>query len=80
MQRALAASANSIANCVQRLDGFTRLQRCATSAKTLVFQMANPEADVMFSVGPGREVDSSGHAILSARAGQLLDRMLAAIG
>lgn len=77
--RALAASANSIAELRAALDGFTGCN-LRHSAKTLVFADGNPEADVMFiGEAPGREEDLQG-APFVGRAGQLLDRMLGAIG
>ena len=77
--RALAASANSIAELRAALDGFTGCN-LRHSAKTLVFADGNPEADVMFiGEAPGREEDLQGTPFVG-RAGQLLDRMLAAIG
>ncbi|MEP3438767.1 MAG: uracil-DNA glycosylase [Hoeflea sp.] len=77
--RALAASAGSIPELRAALDGFTGCN-LRHSAKTLVFADGNPEADVMFiGEAPGREEDIQG-APFVGRAGQLLDRMLAAIG
>jgi uracil-DNA glycosylase len=77
--RALAASANTIAELRAALDGFTGCN-LRHSAKTLVFADGNPEADVMFiGEAPGREEDLQG-APFVGRAGQLLDRMLGAIG
>ena len=77
--RALAASANSIADLRAALDGFTGCN-LRHSAKTLVFADGNPDADVMFiGEAPGREEDLQGTPFVG-RAGQLLDRMLAAIG
>jgi uracil-DNA glycosylase len=77
--RALAASASTIAELRAALDGFTGCN-LRHSAKTLVFADGNPEADVMFiGEAPGREEDLQGMPFVG-RAGQLLDRMLAAIG
>lgn len=77
--RALAASANTIPELRAALDGFTGCN-LRHSAKTLVFADGNPEADVMFvGEAPGREEDLQGMPFVG-RAGQLLDRMLAAIG
>lgn len=77
--RALAARANSIDELRAALDGFTGCN-LRHSAKTLVFADGNPEADVMFiGEAPGREEDLQGMPFVG-RAGQLLDRMLAAIG
>jgi uracil-DNA glycosylase family 4 len=77
--RALAAGAGTIAELRAALDGFTGCN-LRHSAKTLVFADGNPEADVMFiGEAPGREEDLQGMPFVG-RAGQLLDRMLAAIG
>jgi len=77
--RALAASATTIAELRAALDGFTGCN-LRHSAKTLVFADGNPEADIMFiGEAPGREEDIQG-APFVGRAGQLLDRMLGAIG
>lgn len=77
--RGLAASANSITELRAALAGFTGCN-LRHSAKTLVFADGNPDADVMFiGEAPGREEDLQGTPFVG-RAGQLLDRMLAAIG
>ncbi|WP_412048570.1 uracil-DNA glycosylase [Hoeflea sp. Naph1] len=77
--RALAASANSISELRAALDGFTGCN-LRHSAKSLVFADGNPEAPVMFiGEAPGRDEDLQG-APFVGRAGQMLDRMLAAIG
>lgn len=77
--RALAASATTIAGLRAALDGFTGCN-LRHSAKTLVFADGNPEAEVMFiGEAPGREEDIQGVPFVG-RAGQLLDRMLGAIG
>ncbi|MBU2486520.1 MAG: uracil-DNA glycosylase, partial [Alphaproteobacteria bacterium] len=76
--RALAASANTIAELRAALEGFTGCN-LRHSAKTLVFADGNPDADIMFiGEAPGREEDLQGMPFVG-RAGQLLDRMLAAI-
>ena len=77
--RSLAASAGSIDELRAALGGFTGCN-LRHSAKTLVFADGNPQADVMFiGEAPGREEDIQGMPFVG-RAGQLLDRMLAAIG
>lgn len=77
--RALAAEADSIealASLVAAFDGCP-LKRTAT---TTVFMDGNPSARVMIvGEAPGAEEDRSGKPFVG-RAGQLLDRMLAAIG
>ena len=77
--RALAAAASSIAELRSTLETYTGCN-LRHSAKTMVFADGNPEADVMFiGEAPGREEDLQGTPFVG-RAGQLLDRMLAAIG
>lgn len=77
--RGLAANASSIAELRAALEAYTGCN-LRHSAKTLVFADGNPEADVMFiGEAPGREEDLQGTPFVG-RAGQLLDRMLAAIG
>jgi uracil-DNA glycosylase family 4 len=77
--RALAASASTIDELRAALDGFTGCN-LRHSAKSLVFADGNPDADVMFiGEAPGRDEDLQGLPFVG-RAGQLLDRMLAAIG
>jgi uracil-DNA glycosylase len=59
-----------------------RFEGCALSATAsrLVFADGNPEADIMLvGEAPGREEDIQGKPFVG-RSGQLLDRMLAAIG
>jgi DNA polymerase len=63
-------------------DILSRFQGCAlrNTAKQLVFADGNPEARVMFvGEAPGREEDIAGLPFVGP-SGQLLDRMLAAIG
>lgn len=77
--RNLAASANSISELRAALNSFTGCN-LRHSAKTLVFADGNPEADVMFiGEAPDRDEDLQGTPFVG-RAGQLLDRMLGAIG
>lgn len=77
--RALAASAKTISELRQALEGYNGCN-LRHSAKSLVFADGNPEADVMFiGEAPGRDEDLQGLPFVG-RAGQLLDRMLAAIG
>ncbi|MCY0094474.1 uracil-DNA glycosylase [Hoeflea ulvae] len=77
--RSLAAAAGSIAELRAALDGFTGCN-LRHSAKSLVFADGNPDADIMFiGEAPDREEDIQG-APFVGRPGQLLDRMLAAIG
>src|SRR5215475_5764677 len=71
-----AASLDVLRTIIERFEG------CALrfTAKQLVFADGNPQARVMF-VGdaPGRDEDIAGRAFVG-RSGQLLDRMMAAIG
>lgn len=77
--RALAASATTIVELRQALEGYTGCN-LRHSAKNLVFADGNPEADVMFiGEAPGRDEDLQGVPFVG-RAGQLLDRTLASIG
>ncbi len=77
--RALAAGASTIAALRAALDGFTGCN-LRNSAKSLVFADGNPEAPVMvIGEAPGRDEDLQGLPFVGG-AGQLLDRMLKAIG
>jgi DNA polymerase len=77
--RTAAAAASSLAEleeALKRFDG-CGLKR---TAKNLCFARGNPAAQVMLiGEAPGRDEDLSGLPFVG-RAGQLLDRMLAAIG
>lgn len=77
--RDLAASAASLADlkaCLQTFEGCN----LKLTAKTLVFGDGNPEARLMLvGEAPGRDEDLQGKPFVG-RSGQLLDRMLAAIG
>mgnify|MGYP001806329942 CR=1 FL=1 len=71
-----AASLDELRDLLGRFDG------CAlkTTAKSLVFADGNPQGRVMLvGEAPGAEEDRSGLPFVG-RSGQLLDRMLAAIG
>jgi DNA polymerase len=77
--RAAAKNAASLDALRAMLDGF---EGCALkgTAKQLVFADGNPQARVMFvGEAPGRDEDIEGLPFVG-RSGQLLDRMLAAIG
>ena len=77
--RALAASATDLAMLRENLAGF---DGCALklSAKSLVFADGTPGSRVMLvGEAPGSEEDRQGKPFVG-RSGQLLDRMLAAIG
>ena len=77
--RAAAAEATTLSELKAALEGFTGCN-LRYSAKTVVFADGNPEAEIMFvGEAPGREEDMQGLPFVG-RAGQLLDRMLAAIG
>lgn len=77
--RALAAAAPDLASLEAILRDF---EGCAlkSTASRLVFADGNPAARIMIvGEAPGREEDEVGRPFVG-RAGQLLDRMLAAIG
>lgn len=77
--RELARSAKTLDELRDRLDAF---EGCGlrTTATQLVFAAGNPTSRVMFiGEAPGREEDIQGLPFVG-RSGQLLDRMLAAIG
>jgi len=77
--RAAAKTAATLDELRAILDGF---EGCALkgTARQLVFADGNPQARVMFvGEAPGREEDLEGLPFVG-RSGQLLDRMLAAIG
>lgn len=77
--RERAASARTLDELRGLLEAF---EGCALkfSAKNLAFSDGNPEGRVMFvGEAPGAEEDRAGRPFVG-RAGQLLDRMLAAIG
>jgi len=77
--REAARSASSLDELRQILAGFDGCNLKFT-AKSLVFADGNPAASVMFvGEAPGREEDLEGLPFVG-RSGQLLDRMLAAIG
>ena len=76
---ALAAGAQSLNALRAALEGF---DGCALkkSARSLVFADGNPQAKIMLiGEAPGRDEDAQGLPFVG-RSGQLLDRMLAAIG
>ncbi len=76
---ALAAGCNSFAEIAAALATFDAcpLKRTATN---LVYMDGNPEARLLFiGEAPGREEDLTGSPFVG-RSGQLLDKMLAAIG
>ncbi|WP_339614469.1 uracil-DNA glycosylase [uncultured Parvibaculum sp.] len=81
-----AETAREIASRCQTLDelkqALSDFEGCALkfTAKNLVFADGNPEAELMFvGEAPGRDEDIQGLPFVG-RAGQLLDRMLTAIG
>lgn len=77
--RDAAASAKSLDELRQLLDAFDGCALKATATR-LVFSDGNPEAKVMLvGEAPGRDEDIQGLPFVG-RSGQLLDRMLAAIG
>lgn len=75
----LAAAAESLEALRKAMDGFTGCNLRRT-AKQLVFADGNPQAGIMLiGEAPGRDEDLQGLPFVG-RSGQLLDRMLAAIG
>ena len=77
--KALAAAAgdlDALKTAIERFDGCSLKQ----GARNTVFSDGNPAARVMFiGEAPGRDEDREGKPFVG-RSGQLLDRMLAAIG
>ncbi|WP_244642611.1 uracil-DNA glycosylase family protein [Phyllobacterium sp. 628] len=79
MARQLASSASTLEELRTQLAAFDGCNLKFT-AKNLVFADGNPNAPIMFvGEAPGREEDLEGVPFIG-RSGQLLDRMLAAIG
>ena len=77
--RALAREAATIQELHDALAGFDGCN-LKTTAKNLVFADGNPQARIMLvGEAPGRDEDIQGLPFVG-RSGQLLDRMLAAIG
>lgn len=77
--RAIAAAAQTLDQLRDAMDAY---DGCALKhrATQLVFADGNPEAEIMLvGEGPGEQEDKQGKPFVG-RAGQLLDRMLAAIG
>lgn len=77
--RELSARATTLGELRDAMDGF---QGCnlRLTARNLVFADGNPDAKVMLvGEAPGRDEDEQGLPFVG-RSGQLLDRMLAAIG
>ena len=79
----VAKEAAAIAGSLEALnDALAAFEHCALKhgARNLVFSDGNPKARVMIvGEAPGREEDQQGRPFVG-RAGQLLDRMFAAIG
>ncbi|MCE8000386.1 MAG: uracil-DNA glycosylase [Rhodobiaceae bacterium] len=77
--KAIAASCSSLEELKAALESFDACPLKHT-AKNLVFADGNPKAEVMLvGEAPGRDEDIQGLPFVG-RSGQLLDRMLAAIG
>jgi DNA polymerase len=77
--RQLAAEATSLEGLRERMASFDGCNLKFT-AKNLVFADGNPQAHLMLvGEAPGRDEDLEGRPFVG-RSGQLLDRMLAAIG
>ncbi|MBD0415876.1 uracil-DNA glycosylase [Oryzicola mucosus] len=79
LARELAAKASSLEELREIVSGFDGCNLKFT-AKNTVFADGNPEADLMLvGEAPGRDEDIEGRPFVG-RSGQLLDRILAAIG
>jgi DNA polymerase len=79
LARQLASSAATLEQLRERMAAFDGCNLKFT-AKNLVFADGNPDGDVMLvGEAPGRDEDLEGLPFVG-RSGQLLDRMLAAIG
>lgn len=77
--RAMARSATSIAALKAAVESFDGCELKRTARNT-VFARGNPEAPLMvIGEGPGQDEDREGLPFVG-KAGQMLDRMLAAIG
>lgn len=77
--RELAAKATTLDELRQIMEGFDGCNLKAT-AKSMVFAEGSPDADLMLvGEAPGRDEDLEGVPFVGG-AGQLLDRILAAIG
>lgn len=77
--REQAAAAQSLEELRALMDGFEGCELKRT-ARQLVFADGNPKARIMLvGEAPGRDEDEQGRPFVG-RSGQLLDRMLAAIG
>lgn len=77
--RTAAEGANSLATLREALDSYPHCE-LRKGAKSLVFADGNPAARVLvLGEAPGRDEDIEGRPFVG-RAGQLLDRMFAAIG
>lgn len=78
--RRLAAGAATLDELAQAVAAFEGCPLRAMGAKQAVFARGNPQGDVLvIGEGPGAEEDARGEPFVG-KAGQLLDRMLAAGG
>lgn len=77
--RSAAKSARTIAELAQAIDSFEGCGLKATAKHTCVWRGAEKARIMIIGEAPGREEDLAGKPFVG-RAGQLLDRMLAAIG
>ena len=77
--RAAARAATDLAALAQAMEAFEHCE-LKRGARSFVFADGNPDADLMIvGEAPGRDEDRQGKPFVG-RAGQLLDRMLGAIG
>ncbi|HUS97262.1 MAG TPA: uracil-DNA glycosylase, partial [Hyphomicrobiaceae bacterium] len=77
--RAAAASANSLADLRDRLEAFEGCGLKATAKNLCLFRGSEAARVMIIGEAPGRDEDQDGRPFVG-RAGQLLDKMLAAIG
>ena len=77
--RSTAAAANSLADLRAALESFDGCALKATARNTCLYRGAERAPVMIIGEAPGRDEDLEGRPFVG-RAGQLLDRMLAAIG
>lgn len=77
--RKLVAGAKTLADLRQALEGFEGCPLKATAKSTCFYRGADASRLMIIGEAPGRDEDIEGRPFVG-RAGQLLDRMLAAIG
>jgi DNA polymerase len=79
-RRALVDKAGRLAQIQLRVAGCTKCPHLASSRTQTVFGVGNPDAEVMFiGEAPGSDEDAQGEPFVG-RAGQLLTRIITAMG